>query len=92
MKYRVFAVRDGKVEQFFPPMCFQTPGEAERWFADVVNDGKSIMWRHPGDYAIYELGGFDTENGALVSSQHNLIATGVDVFAVQDIPREVKNG
>lgn len=91
MKYRIFAVRDGKVQQYFPPMCFQTPGEAERWFADIVNDGKSAIWRHPGDYALYELGGFDSESGSLTSVTPSLICTGTDVFAVQDIG-EVKHG
>lgn len=91
MKYRIFAVRDGKVEQFFPPMCFQNAGEAERWLSDVCNDGKSAIWKHPADYALYELGTYDSENGALASITPVLTCAAIDVFAVQDI-REVKHG
>lgn len=86
MKQRLFAVRDGKVEQFFPPMCFQTPGAAQRWFEDLINNDKTELYKHPGDYVLYSIGEFDTDTGILVPTRVDLVVTGVDVFQAIDIP------
>lgn len=89
MKQGLFAVRDGKVEQFFPPMCFQTPGAAERWFYDIVNNDKTEFFKHPGDYALYKIGEYEPDKGAISPCRVDLIVTGTDVLEVRDIP-EVK--
>lgn len=59
MKLKLFTVRDSRVETFSPPMSMRHVGEAERWCADLVNDGKSIMSKNPEDFALFELGEWD---------------------------------
>lgn len=85
MIQRLFAVRDGKVEQFFPPMSFRTPGGAQRWFTDIVNNSKSELFKHPGDYALYEVGSFESDNGEVARCVVVLTCTGLDVLDVSDV-------
>lgn len=89
MKVRLFAVRDGKVEQFFPPMAHGTPGAAQRWFTDIVNNDKSELYKHPGDYALYSIGQFETDTGTITPTTVELVCTGMDVFEVVDISTRV---
>jgi len=91
MKLRAFAVRDGKVEQFFPPFFQQTPGQAQRSFTDLINEPKHEFARHPLDYALYEVGTFETDSGELLHGVPRLVVTGGDVIDVTDI-REVSRG
>lgn len=91
MKLRLFAIRDGAVKQFFPPACHQTPGEAQRWFQDMVVKPGTIFNNHPKDFALYEVGEYDTESGAVEASLVSLVVSAVDVLHEVEGPQlEVK--
>lgn len=63
MKILAFSVYDEKVQTFNPPFFCQTIGQAVRSYSDVVNDPKTSINRHPGDYVLYHVGSFDDESG-----------------------------
>ncbi|QXP08368.1 MAG: nonstructural protein [Arizlama microvirus] len=64
---KLFCVYDSAVEAYFKPEHFLTKGEALRVFIDVVNDGKSNLFKHPEYYTLFEVGEFDDSTGKLLS-------------------------
>lgn len=60
---KVFAVYDSKAEAFMAPFTFQTKGQAVRGFSDVASDPKTMIGKHPLDFALFELGEFDDSKG-----------------------------
>ena len=61
MKYVIGAVRDSKADCFNRPIFMQSVGVMIRSFQDEVNRAAedNQMYKHPGDFAIYELGSYD---------------------------------
>lgn len=68
MIYPVYAIRDAKVG-FMTPTVDQNDAAAARNFEHAVMNSASLMNSHPGDYALYRIGSFDTEIGAIVSEE-----------------------
>lgn len=60
---KVFAVFDQKASAYLAPFFMPATGMALRAFADTVNDPKTSMYRHPGDFELFELGTFDPSSG-----------------------------
>ncbi len=79
MKLQAFAVRDSKAEAFFPPFFQGTVGQGERTFVDLCRDGNVELSKHPGDYQLYLVGGFDSETGALSAVIPMVILSGEEV-------------
>lgn len=65
MILKVFSVRDGKGEFYGQPFYAKTLGEAERSFRMLANDDKSMPWKFPEDFDLYEIGEFDDNSGKL---------------------------
>lgn len=65
MIIRVFAVYDSKTVAFMQPFFSQSSGSAMRAFGDAANDKQSGLYKHPGDYQLYEIGTFDDNEGFL---------------------------
>lgn len=64
MKSVICAVRDVKLNEFNPPVVFQSVGQAERVFHDEALPGKdSMLSKHPEDFSLYLVGTFDGETG-----------------------------
>lgn len=64
MILKMFALMDSKVGEFMQPWFSQHTGQATRAVADLVNDGgESMISRHAEDFALFELGQFDTTTG-----------------------------
>lgn len=61
MLFTVFSIYDSGVGVWLPPMYARSKGEMLRNFADGVQDPKSNLAKHPGDYALFELGTFDDD-------------------------------
>ena len=61
MKYVIGAVRDSKADAFNRPIFMQSVGTMIRSFQDEVNRAAedNQMHKHPGDFALYELGSYD---------------------------------
>lgn len=83
MKLLAYSVFDKKVEAFTPVFFVRAKGEAIRHFITLCGDGKSLFWKYPGDYDLYELAMFDDQNGLFVTSAVSpvVIMTGLDAKA-----------
>lgn len=61
---KIFSVRDKKGQRYIPIlMLFENFVDAERWFSDLVNDGRSVVHKYPSDFCLVFLGEFDVESG-----------------------------
>lgn len=67
MNRRVFAVRDVKASEYLGLFLLKTPEEAQRIFLSAVKEDPRVS-KFPRDYAVHELGTFDTELGVLVGA------------------------
>lgn len=75
MKLLVYAVLDRVVGTYGQPVYFHDPNmcfaadraheEAIRWFADITTKIPAGSLRTASDFALYYVGGFDTETGSL---------------------------
>lgn len=82
MKQVIVAVLDLKVTSFARPFFVASVGVAMRSFADEVNRNAAdnIMFHHPSDFVLYELGVFDDEVGKFNGLDGpKIIAHGSDV-------------
>jgi len=63
----IVAVRDRKADCFSRPFFAQTTAAAIRSFADEVNRSAedNQYYKHPEDYALYELGQYDDSEGSI---------------------------
>lgn len=79
MEAKLYAVFDVKAQVFMSPVAFGTNGLALRWFADLVNNPECPFSRHPGDYILYEVGGWNDQSGNCACvSPHVQLAAGTD--------------
>lgn len=67
MKQIIVAVRDSKSDAFGRPFFVASAGVAVRSFDDEVNrsDENNMMFNHPSDFALYELGVYDDSIGII---------------------------
>lgn len=63
MEMCIFAVFDRKSETFNVPFFMRTMGEALRAFQDLVQDERTVMYRHPEDFSLVQLGKWDPKKG-----------------------------
>lgn len=77
----IFAVRDQATDQFGNPMFLVSAGQAHRSFADEVNrdDAQNQLNRHPTDFALWELGTYDTDTGLFDTHPPKQLITAKDV-------------
>ena len=66
MKFGVYAVRDVK-SGFQTPTCQVNDAVASRGFASAVMNSDSVLFTHAQDFALYRIGEFDADKGALIS-------------------------
>lgn len=62
MLYSVFSIHDSAVGAWLPPIYAKNKGDMLRQFTDAVNNRESVLFKHPGDYALYEVGTWDDDN------------------------------
>lgn len=81
MKLFIFCVRDSASDQFGNPMFLIAPGQAVRSFTSEVNRAAedNIMFSHPDDFELFEVGSFDTVSGAFETFQPRSVVTGKSV-------------
>ena len=68
MKFGVYCVRDVK-SGFQTPTCQVNDAVAQRGFASAVMQSDSVLFTHAGDFALYRVGEFDADTGALISEE-----------------------
>lgn len=65
MVLKVYSIRDSKAEAYNPPFFKHSHGEAERDFATLANDEKSMVAQYPEDFDLYFLGEYDNISGKI---------------------------
>lgn len=66
---RIFALYDLKSGAYGTPFFMHHVGEAVRACIDLGQDSQTIVGRHPADFALHELGTFDTTTGLIAPCQ-----------------------
>ncbi|QGH72670.1 MAG: DNA binding protein [Microviridae sp. ctnrr37] len=61
MLFTVFSIYDSAIQTWMPPLYGRNKGEMLRNFADAVSDPGSKLAKHPGDFALFELGTWDDD-------------------------------
>lgn len=63
MKLVIMSVLDKASSAYGRPVFALSRGEALRSFMDEVNNARpeNLMYKYPGDFELYMLGGFDTD-------------------------------
>ncbi|WNK13105.1 MAG: nonstructural protein [Microvirus sp.] len=65
MKTQIFCIYDSKAAAFLQPFFSATMFTGQRAFTDAVNDKSTLFNKHPEDYTLWHVGGFDDETGIL---------------------------
>ena len=63
MIYKIYSVKDAVAGQFSEPRIFMNEGLAVRWFKNLCEKSEIAS-----DLALYYLGEYDLESGAIVSA------------------------
>lgn len=79
MKYPLYCIRDVKVG-FGQPQVYMSDQVARRDFAYKINQPDTLMDFVPGDFDLYQVGNFDTDNGNIESMIPTWICSGKDVY------------
>jgi len=79
MKILAFTIYDEKAEAFGRPFFTTAIGVASRDFSEAINDGKSLLSKHPEDFSLYHIGYFDDHSCKFDSNATpTLIGRGTD--------------
>jgi len=79
-KLKAFSAYDGKLGVFMTPFFMQHTGQALRTWEDLVNNGDSIIAKHPSDFILYEVGSFEDDKGILIPQNPvHQVATALEV-------------
>lgn len=62
MQKLIFTVLDQKAESFGQPFFADTAGLAERIFTEAINERDSTFNKYPGDFTMFELGSYETQD------------------------------
>lgn len=65
MFMKAYVLLDAKTGAHSLPMFFATDGAAIRAVIDIGLDGSTQVGRHPSDFVLYHIGGFDDSTGIL---------------------------
>lgn len=65
MKIMVFSVYDSKTEVYGQPNFMVNRGAALRAWIDACNDPNTQIFKHPGDFTMFEIGEWDDEKGEI---------------------------
>lgn len=68
-KLKVYAIFDAAAKAYGPPMVFHTTGLALREFETICRDPQSQLHKSPGDFSMWEIGQYDTDDATLFETQ-----------------------
>ena len=80
MELYMYAVRDAKTEVFGQPIFQMSQSQAERSFETALLNPNDPMHQYPEDYALFEVGVYDDNNGGLQGLQPRQIITGLEAL------------
>lgn len=78
---KIFSVKDNKAESFGTPFFQPSVVQAVRIFSTEINRAAAdnLLYQHPKDFDLHELGEFDEQSGDLSTHKPSLVATGEKV-------------
>lgn len=82
----VFAVFDKKSELHNMPFYKTTRGEALRDFQDLVQDERTVLYRHPEDFKLVELGTYEDKTGKFENKEPVTLAHAEEFKALRETP------
>lgn len=74
----LFTIYDNKAAIYNTPFSQNNNAEAMRTFADMANDEKTTISKHPDDYDLYKIGEWNSNNGEVVGTDKTHLANGQD--------------
>lgn len=82
MRLFIITLHDSAAEAFHAPLFFPAIGQAERWFRDEIASGgaDSQVAKHPEDFTLYLLGGFESSTAEIVTETPRILMRGLDVM------------
>lgn len=67
MFHKAYTLLDSKTGIYSQPVYFATDGAAVRSIIELGLDTNTMVGRHPSDYVLYSIGGFDDNTGMFQS-------------------------
>jgi len=64
-KLKMYSPFDSKLAVWMTPIVVEHPGQAERTWQELANDGRSMVSKHPKDYSLFQTGEYDTDTGQI---------------------------
>jgi len=85
--YLFFSIYDKKAGRYMQPIAYQSSADAIRTFTRLITDGekKTNLAIFPDDYALYQVGGFDSKFGELTSPEQQKPVHIIDGRAVLEV-------
>lgn len=82
----LYAIRDRLANavfgmQMYVLFTFRTNDQAVRYFTDCIMDEKSILNKHPRDYELIHVGGYEEDGTLTPISRPEIVATGDAIVA-----------
>lgn len=81
MILKTFSLFDRKAGAFMTPFFMPSRGQAVRALTDLVSDPATTVARHPGDFALFELGSFDDALGRFSDGIPDFVTDAGDCIA-----------
>jgi hypothetical protein len=69
---KLYSLLDTKAECYGAPFLQKTKAEAIRGFIQAANDPETMMFKHPADYVLYELGIWNEDSGEILPHNEKL--------------------
>lgn len=88
MKLLVFAIFDGAAGAYLRPMFVPSNGMAIRAFQGEANDPKSMIYKHPDQFTLFEIGTYDDNTGSLESIVPKSVGNAVQF---KDVKNEISD-
>lgn len=80
---KVFSVYDVKAGFYGQPFFSPNSDTAKRSFSDACRDEKSMVYKHPNDFVLFEVGEFDDLVGEISSFKPVNLGSGVTFKGVE---------
>ncbi len=81
----IFSIRDSKAAAYLQPFLAQNAAVAVRLIADTAMDQGSLLYKHPSDFELFQIGHFDQNTGAITPEKHLAVGKVVD-FLQSEMP------
>ena len=81
MKLNAYTIYDVASGVYMRPFFSQADGQAVRGFKDIATDADHEVGKHPEDYTLYRIGGFDDTEGKMTGQELKKLATGIEMVA-----------